>query len=200
VEEEQIKKRLGTNIALYRKRMGLTQLQLAEKLNYSDKAVSKWERGESVPDVVTVMQIAEALETTVDSLLQDMDALPRGGNAERVLRRKVNKKVVLGLCGLLTLFTALVAYTVLWILAVPARWLAVIYCIPAVAVVWLSLLSAWHDFRRNTVLISVVMWGCILSIYLSLLVFGAGNIWMLFILGLPGQAAVLLWRRLFRRG
>lgn len=58
MEDEQVKARIGANIAYYRKQAGLTQVGLAEKLNYSDKAVSKWERGDSIPDVLTLMQIA----------------------------------------------------------------------------------------------------------------------------------------------
>ena len=67
--DENVKYRIGANIAAYRKRDGLTQASLAEKLNYSDKAVSKWERGESVPDVLTLMQLAELFGITVNELL-----------------------------------------------------------------------------------------------------------------------------------
>ena len=54
MDDEKLKYQIGANIAAYRKQAGLTQVGLAEKLNYSDKAVSKWERGESVPDVLTL--------------------------------------------------------------------------------------------------------------------------------------------------
>ena len=59
MDDEKLKKQIGANIISYRKRFQMTQAGLAEKLNYSDKAISKWERGESVPDVLTLMQIAE---------------------------------------------------------------------------------------------------------------------------------------------
>ena len=61
MNDEKLKKQIGANIASYRKRLGLTQAGLAEKLNYSDKAVSKWERAESVPDVLTLAALAEVL-------------------------------------------------------------------------------------------------------------------------------------------
>ena len=57
MDDEKLKYQIGTNIAGYRKLAGLTQAGLAEKLNYSDKAVSKWERGESMPDVVTLVRL-----------------------------------------------------------------------------------------------------------------------------------------------
>ena len=62
MDDEQVKARIGANIAYYRKQAGLTQAGLGEKLNYSDKAVSKWERGESIPDVLTLMQLASVLK------------------------------------------------------------------------------------------------------------------------------------------
>ena len=71
MEDEQVKARIGANIAYYRKQAGLTQVGLAEKLNYSDKAVSKWERGDSIPDVLTLMQIATLFGVKVDDLLRD---------------------------------------------------------------------------------------------------------------------------------
>ena len=76
MNDEKLKKQLGANIAAYRKSMGLTQAGLAEKLNYSDKAVSKWERAESVPDVLTLTQLAELFDVTVNDLLVDPDELP----------------------------------------------------------------------------------------------------------------------------
>ena len=62
----------------------------------------------------------------------------------------------------------------------------------------LSLRSAWRDFRWNQALVSGIVWGCLLSIYFSLLLFAGLNIWKLFLLGITGQIAVFLWFRLFR--
>jgi hypothetical protein len=84
-------------------------------------------------------------------------------------------------------------------LDIPKSWLAFVYAIPANAIVLLSMLSAWQDFRWNKTLISVIVWGCLLSLYMSLLMFLQLNIWKLFLLGIPGQMAVLLWFRLFRK-
>ena len=69
MDGEKLKQQIGSNIAAYRKRAGLTQAGLAEKLNYSDKAVSKWERGESMPDVTTLVQLAEQFDITVNDLI-----------------------------------------------------------------------------------------------------------------------------------
>lgn len=208
MNDEQLKKQLGANIVAYRKRSGWTQAKLAEQLNYSDKAISKWERGESIPDVPTLVQLAELFETTVDSLLADPNALPAdAGTIEQVmdkavqktLKRKANKNAILGLCSLLVWFVALVAFVVVNALDIPKAWMAFFYAIPADAIVMLSLRSAWKDFRWNQTLVSIIMWGCVLDLYLSLLVFAQLNIWTLFLLGIPGQLAILLWFHMYRK-
>ena len=210
MDDEKLRKHIGTNIAAFRKRANLTQLGLAEKLNYSDKAVSKWERGESVPDVLTLVQLAEQFGITVNDLLSDPDQLPEEHGAvqqameqvvEKALKRKADKGTILSLSSILVWFVALFAYVMLscFELTEAWSWIFFIYAIPANAIVLLSLRSAWHDFRWNQILISIIMWGSILSVYVSLLVFMNWNIWRMFLLGIPGQAAVLLWFRLFRK-
>ena len=209
MNDEKLKSQLGANIVAYRKRIGLTQAKLAEQLNYSDKAVSKWERGESIPDVLTLVQLAELFDTTVDELLRDPDEIPAntGGPiehameiaVEKTLKRKANKRVILGLSSLLVWFVALLVFVVVSSMDIPRSWIAFLYAIPADAIVQLSLRSAWRDFRWNMALISILMWGGLLSLYASLKLFVHVDIWKLFLLGVPGQLAVLLWFRMYRK-
>lgn len=208
MNDEKLKSQLGANIVAYRKRSGLTQAKLAEQLNYSDKAVSKWERGESVPDVLTLVQLAELFDTSVDVLLSDPEALPQEtGRIEqameaavrKTLKRQANKRVILGLCSLLVWFVALLAFVVVSSMGISKSWVAFFYAIPIDAIVQLSMRSAWHDFRWNKTLISVIVWGSILSLYMTLLLFWNLNIWKLFLLGIPGQVAIWLWFRLYRK-
>ena len=208
MNDEQLKARLGANIVSYRKQWGLTQAGLAEKLNYSDKAVSKWERGESIPDVLTLMQLAELFGTTVDELLADPNCLPDKTGpvvekmekaVEKTLKRKADKHSILGLSSILVWFVALLIFVVVSSLGIDRSWIAFFYAIPANAIVMLSLLSAWHDFRWNKTLISLIVWGGLLSGYISLLIFVQVNIWKIFLLGIPGQAAIFLWFRMFHK-
>ncbi|MBR7070951.1 MAG: helix-turn-helix transcriptional regulator [Clostridia bacterium] len=85
--EEQLKTRFATNLICCRKKAGMTQLELAEKINYSDKSVSKWERGEGLPDLYVAVRIAELFGVTVDELLGE--ALPR-----RRLVRTHNRRLI----------------------------------------------------------------------------------------------------------
>lgn len=68
-DEQALRKTIGKNIALYRKSHKDTQAALGQKLNYSDKAVSKWERGESLPDVYVLTRIAEQYGISVGVLI-----------------------------------------------------------------------------------------------------------------------------------
>jgi len=211
MDDEKLKFLIGKNIASYRKAAGLTQAGLGEKLNYSDKAVSKWERGESIPDVLTLVQLAELFQISVNDLLEDPNALPDNPGtlekamtqvSEKALKRKPNKNVILGLSSTLVWFVALLLFVALspFPMLAPYGWLAFLYAIPANAIVLLSLRSAWHDFRWNQALISVIVWGFLLAIYATLLSVFHFNFWRLFLLGIPGQIAIFLWFRMFRGG
>ena len=209
MNDEKLKAQLGANIVTFRKHSGLTQAKLAERLNYSDKAVSKWERGESMPDVLTLVQLAELFDTTVDELLRDPNEIPEHTEGpiehamevavERTLKRKANKKVILLLSSLLVWFVALLVFVIVSSLDIPRSWIAFLYAIPVDAIVQLSLRSAWRDFRWNKTLISILMWGGLLSLYVSLKLFVHVDIWKLFLLGIPGQLAVLLWFRMYTK-
>ena len=207
MNDEKLKYQLGANIASYRKHCRLTQAGLAEKLNYSDKAVSKWERGESMPDVLTVVQLAELFGVSVDTLLSDPNALPENpGKVQRVmeiavekaLKRKANKSIILGLSSILVWFVALFVFVVVSSFDIPNSWLAFFYAFPANCIVLLSLRSAWHDFRWNRALISGIVWGSLVSFHMTLLMLLNFNMWKIYLLGIPGQLAIWLWFRMFR--
>ena len=208
--DENVKYRIGANIAAYRKREGLTQATLAEKLNYSDKAVSKWERGESIPDVLTLMQLAELFGTTVNDLVCDPNALPKNSDSklekamtqvsEKALKRKANKNVIQALSSTLVWFVALFSFVLLSSFPSLKQYSCLLFfvAIPANAIVLLSLRSAWHDFRWNQMLISLIVWGSLLSIFMIIYTVYHYNFWKIFLLGIPGQIAIFLWFRMFR--
>ena len=197
MDSEKLKQQIGANIAAFRRRMGITQAELAEKLNYTDKAVSKWERGESVPDVMTLVQVAELFSVSLDELTGLTEIEREKIEPARVVR-KANKNVILTLASLLVWFAAMLVYVVLASLNVSKSWIGFFYAIPANAIVILCLRSAWRKFNWNFAAVSLLVWSCLVALYVTLLVFWDLNIWRLFLLGVPGQAAVCLWFRLFR--
>lgn len=207
MDGEKLKNQIGANIAAYRKRAGMTQAGLAEKLNYSDKAVSKWERGESIPDVLTLIQLAEQFEINVSDLLVDPNELPEESTrfqhameqvSEKALKRKANKNIIFALSSILVWFVALFVYVVVSSFDVPNSWLSFFYAVPTNCIVLLSLRSAWHDFRWNRALISGIMWGSLASIHMTLLMLMSFNMWKIYLLGILGELAIILWFQMFR--
>ena len=153
MNDEKLKLQIGANIAAYRKRAGLTQVGLANKLNYTDKAVSKWERGESMPDVLTLVQLAEQFDISVNDLLVDPNALPAGDHgklekamskvSEKALKRKADKNIILALSSTLVWFVALLIFVILSNFEVLEKgsYLAFLYAAPDNAIVLLCLRS-----------------------------------------------------------
>lgn len=208
MNDEKLKMQLGANIAAFRKRDGMTQAVLGEKINFSDKAVSKWERGESVPDVLTLVELAKVFGVTLDDLLKDHNALPEnvgkveqvmGKAVEKTLKRKADKRIIAQLCSLLVWFVALLIFVTCASFEVPKSWIAFFFAFPINCIVLLSLRSAWRDFRSNKWLISGIVWGFLVSIYMSILIFAHINAWLILLLGIPGQTAIILWFRMFRK-
>ena len=187
---EDYKKIIANNITELRKAVPYTQAELAEKLNYSDKAVSKWERGESLPDVVVLKQIADLFGVTVDYLLEEVH--PLSATMQSVPRQlKINRLLVTGLSCMLTLLIATFAFVVLALATDLSRlWLAYIYCIPVCAIIAIVFNSIWGIKKLNYLFISILMWGVLASIYLTI---GDYSSWLIFVIGIPGQLIILLW-------
>ena len=136
-----IKSIIAKNITLLRTQSGMTQLDLAEKLHYSDKAVSKWERGESVPEIGTLTAIADLFGVTLDYLVRADHDTVRVNPAPVVVddRKRKNHALIAGMSVLLVWFVAILAFVFTEILFSGAKrhWLALIFAVPVSMIVWL---------------------------------------------------------------
>ena len=212
MNNEELKIRVGANIARLRRSRGLTQAELAERINYSDKAVSKWERAESLPDVLTLICLAEQLGTDMNTLtglqpaspepvsIPEPAAEPASVPEQPPVKKKptADRGVIQKLSSILVWVVALFLYMVLDEFGVKNLWLLFVVAVPANAIVLLSLRSAWKLYGMNRILISVIMWGFLLVIYLLLLLTAKVNVWKILPMGLLGQAAIILWFKMFR--
>ncbi len=192
---EDLKQIIAKNIIDLRKQYSMTQAELAEKLNYSDKAVSKWERGESVPDIAVLKSIADIFSVRIDYLVTpehtDLSLeLPRISH-----RRAQNHRLILGMCIMLVWLIATFLFVLLQSILSSAihQWTAFLYAIPATLIVWLIFNSIWFDTKHNFAIISALVWSILGVIYLSLLLFAQFNAWLLFFIGVPAQIIVILW-------
>ncbi len=191
-----LKQTIAKNLAALRQNAGMTQSELAEKLNYSDKAISKWERGESIPDVIVLKSIADLFGVKLDDLLSQEQPAKPAVVAETAPAHHRNRKVVTTLSVLLVWFVATVCYVVMD-MAIPAsvfRWFPFLWAVPVSVVVWLVFNSIWFNQRTNYIIISILMWTGIACIVLTVAACGFWP-WKLFYLGITGQLAIYLWSR-----
>ncbi|MGM9596815.1 MAG: helix-turn-helix domain-containing protein [Eubacteriales bacterium] len=198
-----IKSIIAKNITLLRTQSGMTQLDLAEKLHYSDKAVSKWERGESVPEIGTLTAIADLFGVTLDYLVRADHDTVRVNPAPVVVddRKRKNHALIAGMSVLLVWFVAILAFVFTEILISGAKrhWLALIFAVPVSMIVWLVFNSIWFNRRRNYLIISLLMWTLLAAVHITVLTFGY-NIWPIYAPGIPGQIIIIMWSKLkFRK-
>ncbi|MBQ9937453.1 MAG: helix-turn-helix transcriptional regulator [Oscillospiraceae bacterium] len=194
-----IKSIVAKNISELRQKRSMTQLELAEQLNYSDKAVSKWERGDSLPDISVLCDIAALFSVPLDYLVTEehsKEEVSKYANAPRYSRG-----IITALAVLLVWFVAVFIFVVISSASskFTLQWMAFVYAVPVSMIVWLVMNSIWFNRRRNYLIISILTWTVLMSIHLSLLVFSSLNIWMIYLIGIPAQIMILLWSNIKKR-
>lgn len=198
---ESIRQNFANNLSSLRRQSGMTQLELAERLKYSDKAISKWERGESVPDVGVLKYIADTFGVDVDYLIESEHKARERESAE-TLRVKTRNRTEI----------TLISVAVVWLVALTAYvtasmatngkihlWLAFIYAVPISSIVWLVFNSIWFNRRRNFLIVSILIWTVLISLFITLIPVSA-KAWQLLLLGIPGQTIVFFWSRIKVKG
>ena len=181
---EDLKNNLANNLIKLRKAYGMKQIDLAEKLNYSDKAVSKWEVGSVLPDVETLCRISEYFGITVNDLIYKK-------------KEKFSKKFFKN-----HLFITLLSFGCVWFLAsilyfileeateIIRPWLTYIIAIPISFVVLVVFTSIWFKRIWQILSISGLFWGLLTAVYLCIFRF---DLWFIFIIGVVGQILIILW-------
>ena len=145
--ESEIKKNFSKNVRELRIDRKLNQIQLGEKLSYSSKAVSKWENGDVIPDIVTLKMIADFFDIGVDTLISDR-------NVVRKSHKKEKRRLITLVSSLLAFFVAAIVFLILSLVHVDRAWLSFIIAIPTSAVVLIVFSSLWY--RRLFVTVSTI--------------------------------------------
>ena len=160
VTTSRIRENFSRNLAFYRKAANKTQLELANELNYSDKSVSKWERGEGIPDLEVAAQIANILGIGVSDLI-----------ADKVKRRILitrNKALITGLSvGIVWLVAAILFFLFQFVLPDIRSWLVFIYALPISAIVSIVFSSIWWKRIHILLSVSLLIWSAGLCACLS---------------------------------
>lgn len=186
--EQLIRQRIAANIAHYRKLHNMTQSELAEKINYSDKSVSKWERGDGVPDIYVLVALAELFNVTVDDLVSDNAPLPPP--PEQDIEKK--RLFILLMSVLLAWLTATVVYTALRVLLpdLAGAWYCFIVAIVATFILCTVFSSLWWGLLPRLLSVSALIWSIAAGIYI---VFPLVNMRLIFVVGGVMQLLSILW-------
>lgn len=185
---EELKYIISKNLIHFRTKAKLTQLELAEKLNYSDKSISKWEHGAGVPDIFILKQLADLYGIKVDDFFTENDfSKPTKPQKNS---KKINHVFITALSVLLVwVFASAVFVTLLW-LKIPKSWLAFIVAIPVTMVVLLVLSRIWYSLPLVGIFVSLLIWTLALAIYLFTI---TTHSYYLFIICVPLQILVIVW-------
>ena len=181
---DNLKDIVSKNLIYLRTNNKMTQLELGEALSYSDKAVSKWERAEAVPDAYVLKKLSALFNVSVDYLLSEhTEKELKGVTPHRFDRRVIS---LISFLGTWTLATIL--FAVFWFLG-SFEWIVFVYALPVSLVVMVVLTAVWGRKKTNFYYISFLVWSVISVIYCTFLQY---NWWLLFVIGVPIQVIVFL--------
>lgn len=185
-----LKQIIASNITNLRKEKKLTQAEFAKEINYSDKAVSKWERGESIPDIIVLKQIADLFGITVDYLLKEHNENEKPVVLEKKKKCTINKIPLTLLSAMPVWGIATLIFTLILMFSGNYTWFVFYISVPITVLIFLIFNSIWGNKRHNYLIVSIFVWSILLCIYLCFIKY---NKWQIFILGIPGQIAIILW-------
>ena len=189
-----IKSIVSANLSALRKQKGITQAELAEKLNYSDKAISRWEKGDTLPDLNVLGEICEFYGITMNDLVSpDFEASETDKETRTVFKyRLLISAMLLAAVWLLTV----VVFITTIAMARP-YWIIFVWAVPASC---LALMRFWRGGLMHAavkiIIYSLFVWSLITSAFLHLLIINGVNAWMLFLIGIPLEAIIIFWQQI----
>ena len=185
---------IGNNIKELRKVNKMTQFDLAEKLNYSNKTISRWESGDIIPDVQTLNKLSELFEVPLSKMFEpDISIKYKLGRRYRI---QIGNKLA----------TSLLFVIGVWLLALmvfihyiqnygTVVWQIFVWAVPLSSIVGLIFNTLWGKKSYNYILLTLLNWSLITSLYLSLYNY---TFWMLFLVGIPIQIGIILCYNIFK--
>lgn len=185
--EEQLRNNIAKNISELRKVTDITQADLAAKLNYSDKSVSKWERGDGVPDVIVLQKIADLFGVTLNDLVNDKKPkLPRK-------KPHLTNRIIIPLLSVgLVFLVASILFFILNMLDVWPGKLALLfaYAVPISLIVMLIFSEIWWVLTARLLTLSGLIWSVCTCVRLTVANDGINYI---FIIAAILQVITILW-------
>lgn len=193
-----LNKIVSTNLVDLRKDKGLTQQEFAEAIGFSDKSISKWERGYAIPTVDILIKIADFYGITVNDLIQEnalsslKDKREReGGNSRKVTICVLSASIVWLVATALFINGLIQEY--------PNMWMAFVYAVPVTFAVLLILMRRfWPQGYSSVINSSLLQWTTVLAVCIQFYLLNQ-QIWFLLIICIPLQVVTILVHQLRRK-
>ena len=189
---KELKDIVADNLIFLRKQNKLTQLEVAEKLNYSDKSVSKWEHGETLPDIEVLKKLSDLYGVSLDYIVSE----EKPEEKTKFYKKANNKQnqIIISLLGISFVWLASVLIFVYSNIILNANyWLVFIWALPVCCVVLFYFNKMWGNRKWLYIIVSCFVWTLLLSVYLQFLTY---NMYLIFLIALPVQVAIVLWSKL----
>lgn len=189
---EDIKSNVAKNITELRILNNMTQVELAEKLNYSDKTISKWERAESSPDISVLVELADLFGVTLDYLVKG-ENIEKDAQKHKTQNANFNRRAVSYIAEGGGWIVAIFAFIITTLITnqMTFQWLYFVYALPVVLIVKLVFNSIWFNPRHNFLIISALLWSVLAAVHITFLYFKV-NVSLIYILGIAGQIIIVL--------
>ena len=208
-ESKDVNATIGNNLQKLRKNMKLTQMEIAEKFNYSDKSISKWEKGESLPSVEVLYELASFYGVTLDDLTRENAELE---NKETKPEEKQKKKDKIKTPRMFPtrLIITLLSVGAVWLIST-ALFVVLKLCLDvnyymsfmwagiASCVVLIVFNSIWGKMRYLFIILTILLWLLLASIQIQIYIPTKINIWPVYFLGIPLQILIILWGALIKK-
>ena len=178
-----IREIISENIIALRKKAGLTQVELAKKLNFSDKAVSRWEKGEVIPEVETIESIANVFNVPITYMFREHFDY----NSKRPIKSSEIVLTLLSACVIWCVATIIFVY--LNLIKGISYWQIFVWSVPASAFTILYHNKKWNRLTLRLIMRTILCWSLITSIYLQYL---SLNLWLIYLIGIPVQIIIIV--------
>jgi len=202
---EDINKIIGTNLLALRKNAKLTQLELAEKFNYSDKTISKWESGESLPSVEVLYQLAGFYGVTLNDLTNTGEMITTNKKIKKQkqgkekIPRMFPSKIIIALLSVCAVWICATTLFVMLKIMLNINYpMCFMWAWCASFIVLTVFIAIWGTNKLLFPTMSILLWTVIASLHLQLLLANI-NIWPIYFLGIPLQVAIILWGALVKK-
>lgn len=185
-----VKETVRSNLVKLRKERKWTQMELAEKIGYSDKAISRWETGEVNPDIETLDKLAELYEVDISVFFSEYN--PKEYKAQTFRANQLGRKIavwILMVAALWYIGIMVFIYSSTFKMDSSRSWLIFIWLLPITFVLCSCFNVKWGNSALAIVFASLICWSLLTAIYLQ---FFEYNVYLLFISGVPIQVAIFL--------